>query len=321
MQIRFSTIDRAKKSAKALASVSNNIPLSTAQRAVAKLSGCRDWHDLDTRLKRSPREELPAHSQTPDGHLQIVEDLTLRLSEELGTDWSTTLYAMSIAHLPGVLLDSPDEYGRVWLRLMYRVCEFSGQRKAPGSIVRLKVPGRMGNPGYLRAYGRPTYLVTHRSIDTCVADFEVAFPRKPVEPFIPARLKYAYGCWTEEDGAEVLFSRDYKPLWRLREGCRPERLEPWLWIDKCDETWFWDDVNPPWYSNARQEEEEQRLRDYGITALPKLTDILPEVILSPELRDVADAVDVIAKREAPTLMETYHGIFRMPRSLEERRPI
>ena len=170
-------------------------------------------------------------------------------------------------------------------------------------------------------YGRPTYLVTDVSVETGVADFEVSFPRNPSEPFVPARLKYAYGCWSEKDEANVLFSRDYKPLWRLREGRRPERLEPWLWIDKTDEQHFWDDVNSPWYTKKRQEEERARLREFGITALPKLTDVLPDVILNPDLHDVGDAVDAMAKREDPNLTETFHGVFKIPKSLEERRPM
>lgn len=297
MPITFPNIDRAKKSAKALASVSDALPLNVAQRAVARLGGCRDWHDLETRLKHRSVTQTTG----PELDLQGIADLALQVADELEIDWSTALYALSIAHLPGLRLETQTDYEQIWLRLMNRVCGFSGQRKTPGSIVKMKVGGRMGQPGYLRAYGRPTYLVTDVSIETGVAHFEVSFPRKPVAPFIPARLKYAYGCWSEKDGAKVLFSRDYKPLWRLREGRRPERLEPWLWIDKTDEQHFWGDVHAPWYAKKRQEEEDARLREFGITALPKLTDVLPDVILNPDLHKVGDAVDAMAKREDPSL--------------------
>jgi hypothetical protein len=320
MPIIFPNIDRAKKSAKALASVSDTIPLNVAQRAVARLGGCRDWHDLENSLKHRDSAQTTGVQVSPNPDLRGIADLALRVADELETDWSTALYALSIAHLPGFRLKSLAEYEQIWVRLMVRVCGFSGQRKTAGSIVKMKVDGRMGQPGYLRAYGRPTYLVTDVSVETGVADFEVSFPRNPIAPFVPARLKYAYGCWSEKDGSKVLFSRDYKPLWRLSEGRRPERLEPWLWIDKTDEQHFWDDVNPPWYTKKRQAEEDERLRELGITALPKLTDILPEVILNPDLHDVGDAVDAVAKREDPELTETISGVFKIPKSLEERRP-
>ena len=36
----------------------------------------------------------------------------------------------------------------------------------------------------------------------------------------------------------MLFSRDYLPLWRLRDGKPPERVEPWLWIKFVKQEWF-----------------------------------------------------------------------------------
>ena len=318
MPINFPNIDRAKKSAKALASVSDAIPLNVAQRAVARLGGCRDWNDLETHLKhRSVAQTIETPpSQGPD--LQGITDFALQVADQLEADWSTALHAISIAHFPGLQLESLTDYEQIWLRLMIRVCGFSGQRKTPGSIVKMKVNGRMGQPGYLRVYGRSTYLVTDVSVETGVADFEVSFPRNPIAPFIPARLKYVYGCWS---GAKVLFSRDYKPLWRLRQGRRPERLEPWLWIDKIDEQHFWSDVNPPWHTKKRQEEESARLQEFGTKALPKLTDVLPNVILNPDFHNVMDAVNAMAKREDPNLTETFHGVLRIPKSLKEPRHV
>lgn len=312
MPIIFPNLDRAKKSAKALASVSDAIPLNVAQRAVARLGGYRDWHDLEVCLKRGGLAKAIGIPVSHELDLQNVANLALQVADQLRTDWSTALYAMSIAHLPGVRLESLAEYEQIWLLLMVQGCDFTGQRKTPGSIVKMKVDGRMGHPGYLRAYGGVTYLVTDVSIDTGVADFQVSFPRKPIDPFVPVRLKYAYGCWLEEDGAKVLFSRDYKPLWRLREGRRPERLEPWLWIYKTDEQHFWGDTNPPWYTKKRQEEERARLSEFGITALPKLTDVLPSAILNPGRQDVSDVVNALAKREDDSLTETSLGIFKIP---------
>ncbi|MGD1876685.1 MAG: hypothetical protein ACFB13_04200 [Kiloniellaceae bacterium] len=320
MPIIFPTIDRAKKAAKALASVSDAIPLNVAQHAVARIAGCRDWHDLETRLKHRGVAQTTGAPVSSDLDLQGIADLALQVADELETDWSTALYAISIARLPGLCLESLADYEQIWLRLMIWMCGFSGQRKAPGCIVKMKADGRMGQLGYLRAYGRPTYVVTDVSVETCVADFQVSFPRNSVAPFVPARLKYAYGFWSENDGAKVLFSRDYKPLWRLREGRRPERLDPWLWIDKTDEQHFWDSANPPWYTKKRREEEGARLQELGITALPKLTDVLPGVILNPELHNVGDAVDAMAKREDLELTETFHGVLQIPKIFVYRSP-
>jgi len=170
----------------------------------------------------------------------------------------------------------------------------------------------MGEPAILKKFGRPTHLVTHRSADTWVADFEITIPRKPLPLFIPARLKLAYGYWTEADGSEVLFSRDYKPLWRLTDGRNPERLQPWLWIDKVEHEWFWDDTNTPWRSPRRLQEEERRLHEFGVVALPKLADILPDIVFNKMTKDVRSAVDLMARREDTEAIETFVGWTRYP---------
>lgn len=316
MHINFPNIERAKKSAKALASVLDGVSLSSAQGTVARISGCRDWHDLDAILKRELMDNV-RHQSTPEERLQDIVELTLNVSESLGVSWSTALYAISTAHLPGIKFESLGDYEAVWHKLLQLKYDISGEKKSAGSIVKLKVPGRMGQHAYLKTFGKPTRLITDRSVDTGVADFEVTFPRTPIKPFIPARLKFAYGYWTEEDGAQVLFSRDYKPLWRIREDRRPERLQPWLWIDHYDTNHFWEDVGTPWDKKARMAEEEQRLQDFGITALPMLTDVLPELIFNPKLKTVGDAVDVMAKREDPTITETIHGFIKFTERKEQ----
>lgn len=312
MQIIFPTIERAKKSAKALASVLDGVSLSSAQGAIARIGGYRDWHDLDAMHKRERMPDVP-HQYTPDEWHQDIVELTLNISETLNVDWSTALYAISTAHLPGIQFETLGDYEAVWLKIFQQKYGISNERKSVGSIVKLKVPGRMGNPAYLKKFGKPAELITHRSVNTCVADFEVTIPRTTIKPFIPGRLKFIYGYWTEEDGAKVLFSRDYKPLWRIREGRKPKRLLPWLWIDKCEEHWFWEDVNTPWDKRERMAEEEQRLQDFGITALPMLTDVLPELLFDSKLTTVGDAVGMMAEREDPEATEVIQGIYRFSR--------
>jgi hypothetical protein len=276
MSVLYPNIDRAKKSAKALASILHGTPLSKSQLLVAKIGGYRDWYELELRLNHMSKHNRTQMPKSPVLDLREIEDLIILVSVELEVDWSTALYAASVAHFPGFELGSLAEYENIWLRMMIHEHGFTNRHGSPGSLVRTKIDGVVSEFAYLRNYGRPTSLVTDSSIHAGVADFEVSFPRRPPAPFIPGRLKYAYGSWSERDGAKVLFSRDYKPLWRLRDGHRPERLKPWLWIDKIDEVHFWTDADSPWHNKRRKVEEEARLKQFGITALPKLTEILPE---------------------------------------------
>ncbi len=61
------------------------------------------------------------------------------------------------------------------------------------------------------------------------AYFEVVTPRFPLPDFVPSRIWLPYGVWKLSDGSEVLFSRDYLPMWRVSSE-RTERLAPRLWI-------------------------------------------------------------------------------------------
>jgi hypothetical protein len=108
---------------------------------------------------------------------------------------------------------------------------------------------------------------------------QISIPRTPLAPFIPDRLRLAYGMWTEPDGATVLFSRDYAPMWRLREGRLPQQVPPTEWIQIAREEWFWDS-STIWGDRRRLNEEERRLVSYGVRGLPRLVELLPALIAS-----------------------------------------
>ena len=298
MRIFFQNIERAKKSAKALAASVNGLPLSAAQATLAAMAGYRDWHDLAECICRG-REKMLGASGQHDRFRPDAADLALGLSDRLGLSVGDGLYAVAEMRLPGIGIGDLESYEATWLRLFKETQPLRGGKRAPGTVVRINSPGweGMGAIAILKKYGRPTDLITHKSPNAGVADFEVVFPRKPLSLFVPARLKLAYGVWTEEDGSKVLFSRDYKPLWRLMDGKRPERLRPWLWIEWIDQQHFWDGMNTPWWSVRRLEEEEDRLRDFGIRCLPMLVETLPDLIFDSDLQTVGDAVERMAERE------------------------
>jgi hypothetical protein len=135
--------------------------------------------------------------------------------------------------------------------------------------------------------------------DSIVANFEFASPIRQAPLFIPMRLHLSYGAWTEKDGTRVLFSRDYKPLWRLKAGETPARLNPWDRIQFEKQEWFWDDTTTPWSNEARFEHEMNRLQDFGVTALPRLVETLPYLVLRDDLTSINDAVDLLRDKYDP----------------------
>ena len=51
-----------------------------------------------------------------------------------------------------------------------------------------------------------------------------------------------YGRWTAEDGREILFNRDYSPIWQRLPGQAPEPADPKEWVKGIlTQDWFYSD--------------------------------------------------------------------------------
>lgn len=59
-----------------------------------------------------------------------------------------------------------------------------------------------------------------------------------------ARRMLPYGKWTCADGREVLFNREYQPIWQRREF-DVDRADPSEWVAWETQEWFYDDSCPP----------------------------------------------------------------------------
>ena len=311
MRIQFREITRAKKAAKVLTTSKPGLKLSAAQEGLARIFGYRDWHHL-------MRECHPTSVTTPrDQAVNALSEskaisLTLRISEAFGFGFGDALYVLAQMHLPGIDMTEALDYEGLWLRLFWETQRFGADKRSPGSVVRIssETPSLDGQIAILKKYDSQVKIVTHHTSDLSVADYEVVFPRRRLPLFIPSRLKLAYGIWTEPSGSRVLFSRDYKPLWRLTVGRKPSRVPPWVWIDYTEQKWFWDDSNAPWYSTRRQKQEEHRLLCYGIVELPKLVEVLPSLVFDTSICKIPEAVDIMARREDADVVCTQYGWMR-----------
>lgn len=132
----------------------------------------------------------------------------------------------------------------------------------PGLIVKLTDNGRrnaivLGERDHvikLYADGGFTHVLGH----------QVSVPRKPVETFIPMRLRLPYGHWFERDGTRVLFSRDYCPLWKLSPDGALIPDEPWRLVKHVREETFWSDRDAPWISRDTAWNMATILSDIGV---------------------------------------------------------
>lgn len=300
MRIYFSDIERPKRTAKVL-SRTTSIQLSKCQHAIARTCGYRDWHELEA-LYASNQASMLDEEMPREKHIERQVQLAFGLRQELIVNAGDVQHVLAISHLTGSRKPEPQEQLEIRTRLFQKI-ELPADvgRRKKGEVGTAKGLGPTEQQVILREYGRPTRVITHKSADGGVADFEYKSPRTPLPLFIPMRLYLIYGVWTEADGAEVLFSRDYLPLWRIRQGKMPERLAPWLRIPHVAERWFWDDSNTPWSHPSRYQTEMERLRQYRLPGLPWLVEALPIVVLDDEVRSFKDAAFVLRDRTQASL--------------------
>jgi hypothetical protein len=91
----------------------------------------------------------------------------------------------------------------------------------------------------------------------------------------------------------VLFSRDYKPMWRIRKGLGVERLNPSLWIRFREQVHYWDAATP-WGMVEVRHKMEALLAGLGVCCLPIWADILPIVVHDDKLHSFSDALNPLS---------------------------
>lgn len=158
------------------------------------------------------------------------------------------------------------------------------RKLAPGTYVKFK-----GNPlGYRNKFAivlehtpnDAVYLKTEGSDNALAARHEISVVKgEPSNPIRPLRHELPYGRWLCADGREVLFNRDYKPIWHRRPGEIAKRADPDEIVPFMQQEWFYKDGKQPWRSVKAEQKCNKILEDWGIP-LP-----LP---LSPPLRLNAD---------------------------------
>lgn len=290
MRIFFPNTTRPKKAARHVARLLG-VPLSQAQRAVARASGYRDWHEMEGGLDALPPS--PLDQELPDeGVIQRHAQLSLGLAKDLGIPDGDAQYALSAARLTGDRPPSLAEQIAIRLACFRATSMAPVGARAPGAVGELKVPGRKDEVVILQEFGKPTRVMTHGSASALVADFEYVTPRAALHLFLPMRLYMPYGFWVEADGSEVVFSRDYKPMWRIRPDRSVERLEPWLWMRQVKQTYLWEEGEAPWRHPHLAAHLEAWLTERGIAGLPILADGMPALVRSPHAQ-MSDAARLI----------------------------
>jgi hypothetical protein len=180
----------------------------------------------------------------PELELSAVANIVLFLADTLGLAAGDVQYALSKSRSLGQRPLNTDDQIAIHMRALRQGFFGAPARGKPGTIVKIKAHGEVRH-AYIVQWGRPTKVLYNTGEGHC-ADFEAVTPRTPAADFLPARLWLPYGIWTYPDGSEVVFSRDYLPLWRIA-GNGVERLDPWLWMQGwVKERWFAKETETGW---------------------------------------------------------------------------
>ena len=286
MRIPHTDISRPKRTAKLISRVSGR-PLSKCQQAIAKGTGYRDWHELERQVSEQKMSALGSYVSLED-----QANVILLIAEIMETDLGPVQFASAEGRLFTTEVSDVDVQLTVrGSALRKSSIPYLGKRMR-GEIGKINAAGFRTFPVILKSYGAPTKTLTNRSPDTGCADFEYVSPRAQQKFYIPSRLYLAYGQWKEPNGSTVLFSRDYKPMWRLRDGKLPEPVKPSQRIRKVAEEWFWDDTDTPWQNKRRHREEIARLTKLGVRTLPLLVDVLPLLVNRDDVSSIGSAVEL-----------------------------
>lgn len=78
-------------------------------------------------------------------------------------------------------------------------------------------------------------------------DVTVARKQTAAKKFQPMRLSLPYGKWFCENGKEILFNRDYLPIWMKDKAGKVHQIEPDTWVeDIVRSEFYFDDGSTPW---------------------------------------------------------------------------
>lgn len=274
MQLSFNGLLRPKSAAKNLKKA-YGIKLSEAQSLIARLAGYRDWHELERVGQWSHPTPLDQDVPALECDLRRMY-LIERLQELSGRSFMESARGILAAQLLHQNLEDPERHYREG-NIYYVGQTVLYDNGSVGIVVDAKRAIKvLSTNGGIALRGR-----------------EEVSPSAPVVDLQwPVRLWAAYGMWTEDDGAIVLFSRDYSPLWRIKNG-KVAAADPSERIKFSSQEWFWDDTRALERSPDRVSEEAQRLRGFGVTEEPLTKWAVLPMLFESNVQATSDALDKI----------------------------
>lgn len=286
MRVAVTNIARPKAAAKLILKLKDAGQLAQVHESLARFMGYNDWYDL---AKNGGGVQPLAQD------LGTLRNFIIRVADHFGLPDFDAQYCVTRTRIVSEQALSLEEELALAASI-WRARYGPPGRGRPGTVVKVRAHGEVRH-AYLIEAGRPTKIMYDQGTGIC-GDFEAATPRVPLPDFVPKFLWLPYGYWTLRDGSEVVFGREYQPLWHVRTD-HVRRAEPWEWIENiASQQWFGGGFTPIWSRDDALERALGYLRLRRISGLPRLTSAMP-YFLDPCVDDVSDAVELLKARPAP----------------------
>jgi hypothetical protein len=102
--------------------------------------------------------------------------------------------------------------------------------------------------------------------------------------FQPMRIVLPYGKWTCADGTEVLFNRDYRPIWKKQPDGTVKAADPNEWIIFAKQDYLFGDHNTPHEDRNSYQRCINQLRDWGVLhGVPVMLDLFRHAVAEGDL--------------------------------------
>lgn len=151
----------------------------------------------------------------------------------------------------------------------------------PNTLVTLKSNKRNGLVIKDKFYGSYIKCYTDSGIKSFSRDqISVVRDQSRKLEFKPMKLLLPFGKWICKNGSEVLFNRDYNPIWVKEKNGVVYSVEPHLWIrDIQEHIFFFQEGSEPWSGDKKSTSIcLQALKEWSVdNKVSKLMALLPKV--------------------------------------------
>lgn len=152
-----------------------------------------------------------------------------------------------------------------------------------GALVRFKDGGCLGIA--VKEIDEMVMCYTHWGPVHCMRwEISVCPDQTEAPSFRPMRIVLPYGKWTCVDGTEVLFNRDYFPIWKKQANGVIIAADPLEWVRFSKEEYFFGDHNNPYEDRDSNRVCMTQLHEWGVQdRSPVMLDMFRKAIAAGDL--------------------------------------